>query len=281
LPSTLALVGVDDEYFTTMGTPLVAGRDFSESDSGNLPQVAIVSESLGRLLAGGGSPLGRRIRFAWDDGDFEVVGVAPDHRGVGNLEPLTFYAPQRQLRVNSLTRTVYVRSGGSDGAPAMRAVRGAVGEMDEEATIRSMRTVHAQILDQMSTQQFGMSVMGTLGGIAVLLTVVGIYVLAESLASGRRRELGIRAALGATRRQLGSVVLVETVRLVGLGVVLGLLLSWAGADMIRAFLFEIEPFDVVTFAGIVALIFILALAVSLRPAINAMRVDPARTLREE
>jgi putative ABC transport system permease protein len=124
-------------------------------------------------------------------------------------------------------------------------------------------------------------VLGALSIIAVLLTVLGTYVLAETMAAARRREMGIRAALGATRRQLGDLVLRETVHLVGLGLLAGLGLAWLGAGTIRAFLFQVEPLDVATLASVSGLILTLALGVSLRPAIRAGRVELARLLRED
>ena len=133
----------------------------------------------------------------------------------------------------------------------------------------------------MGAQRFGTVVLGALGTIAILLTVLGTYVLAESMAVLRMREMGIRAALGATRRQLGAIVLAETGRLIGLGLVAGLVMAWAGAGLIRAFLFRVEPLDPVTLATVSAAIVALALVVSLRPALRAARVDLGRVLKEE
>jgi ABC-type antimicrobial peptide transport system permease subunit len=104
--------------------------------------------------------------------------------------------------------------------------------------------------------------------------------MAASTASGRRRELAIRAALGATGWRLGSTILMETTQLVGLGILLGFGLAWLGANTIRAFLYGIEPFDPLTLVGVSALILLLAISISLKPALAAMRLDVARTLRE-
>ncbi len=101
-----------------------------------------------------------------------------------------------------------------------------------------MYTMQERIGRQMGAQQFAGTVMAALGVVAILLTLLGAYVLADSMASVRMREMGIRAALGATRRQLGSIVLTQTARLVGIGIMAGLALAWLGANMIRAFLFR-------------------------------------------
>ena len=143
-----------------------------------------------------------------------------------------------------------------------------------------MTTLEERIDAQMGTQRFGATVLGALGGIALLLTLLGTYVLGESMAVLRMREMGIRAALGATRRQLGSIVVVETGRLVGFGLIVGLGLAWLGAGTIRAFLFQIQPFDPVTLGGVAVLILALALMVSVRPALRAARVDLASVLKD-
>ncbi|MEO7270799.1 MAG: FtsX-like permease family protein [Vicinamibacterales bacterium] len=142
-------------------------------------------------------------------------------------------------------------------------------------------TLQQRIDAQMGVQHFGAAVLGGLGAMAALLTILGTYVLAESMAAQRGREMGIRAALGATGRQLGALVLAETARLVGLGPVVGIGLVWLGASTIRAFLFKIEPLDPTTIGAVATLILLLALAVSLRPAVQAARVDLARVLRYE
>jgi putative ABC transport system permease protein len=111
--------------------------------------------------------------------------------------------------------------------------------------------------------------------------MLGAYVLAESMSAGRRREFSIRAALGASRARLGGLVLGETVRLVGIGLVAGLALAWIGATAIRVFLFRVDPLDPATLTAVSAAILALALLVSLKPAIDAARVDLAHTLRDE
>jgi ABC-type antimicrobial peptide transport system permease subunit len=116
---------------------------------------------------------------------------------------------------------------------------------------------------------------------AALLTLLGTYVLAETMTVARRREMGIRAALGASRRRLRLLVLQQTVVLVGLGVGLGLGLTVVGADAIRAFLFRVQPLDPVTLVAVAVAMVALACTVSLRPAIRASRVDFASLLRED
>ena len=111
--------------------------------------------------------------------------------------------------------------------------------------------------------------------------MLGAYVLAESMSAGRRREFSIRPALGASRAHPSGLVLGETVRLVGIGLVAGLALAWMGATAIRAFLFRMDPLDSPTLAAVSATILGLALLVNLKPALDAARVDLVHTLRDE
>ena len=142
-------------------------------------------------------------------------------------------------------------------------------------------TVDERIGRQMNPQRFGIHVLGALGGIALLLTVLGTYVVAQSMVVRRRRELGIRAALGARSAQLRRLVLRDTARLVGIGLIAGLGLVFAGGRLIRSLLYHVQPLDPLVLAVTTAGIFGLALLVSLRPALEASRVDLTRTLREE
>lgn len=134
--------------------------------------------------------------------------------------------------------------------------------LDPQVTPTTLRTLEERVADQMAPQKLGGTVLGALGLIAVLLTMLGTYVLADSMTTMRMREMGIRAALGATRWQLGSIVLGETVRLIGVGIVAGLVLAWLGARTIRAFLFQVQPLDPVTLGSVAGTVLLLAVVVS-------------------
>jgi len=279
-PTTVWYVGVDAHHFATMGMRIIAGRDFSVDDRPGAPRVAIVSESFGRMLADGADPLGHSITT--HDGRMEVIGVVTDVvTNVSVLDPPVIYMPLAQGRpALAVRRTLTVRAAGDLDA-VRRDIAVAIRQIDGGVVPPALLTLEDQIANQMSAQRFGATVLGTLGVIAVLLTLLGTYVLAESMAHMRAREMGIRAALGAKAWQLGASVLAETGRLVGVGLVVGFLLAWAGASTIRAFLFQIEPFDPLTLAAVCVLLAVLAAAVTVRPALRAARVDVAQVLRQE
>ncbi|MEO8077981.1 MAG: ABC transporter permease [Acidobacteriota bacterium] len=285
LPSTVGFTAVDGQYFRTLGAPIVSGRGFTANDSEHAPPVGIASVSFARLLAQGGNPIGHRITmpFRYPPAPapvIEIVGVVPDLiTSVTTLEPLLLYLPLAQQRP-STNGAVLVRASGDPDA-ARREILSAIKGIDPAVASGPLLTIEDRLARQMSAQRFGTAVLGALGTMAALLTLLGTYVLAESMAALRMREMGIRAALGATRGHLGAIVLAETGRLVGLGLAAGLIMAWAGAGVIRAFMFRVEPLDPMTLATVSAAILTLALAVSLRPALRAARVDLGRVLKED
>jgi predicted permease len=284
-PSEVYYTAVDETYFATLELPILEGRGFSRDDTPQSPLVVVVSESFGRLIAGGNSPIGHRldetsgpIGKPWPVA--EIVGVVPDViTNVNDPAPLVKYYALAQRRP-SQTRTVVVRAT-DDGPAAAGAVMRAIRDLDPALTPAPLLTLNEQIGRQMNPQRFGIYVLGALGTVALVLTVLGTYVLASSMAVMRRREMTIRASLGATGRHLGGLVLRETAVLVGIGLGVGLLLTWLGANTIRALLYRVEPLDAATLGTVSALILGLALAVSLRPALEAARVDFTKALREE
>ncbi|MEX2660615.1 MAG: FtsX-like permease family protein, partial [Vicinamibacterales bacterium] len=284
-PTNVDFTAVDQHYFETLGTHVLSGRNFSADDRATSPFVGIVSESFGRLLADGGSPIGRRITMPYrippaPAPQVEIVGVVPDViASVRVMEPLVLYLPMAQ-QYPIASRTFLARSAADANAARVQILQ-TIKQLDLAVTPAPMYTMQEQFGRQMSAQRFAATVLGALGSIAVLLTLLGAYVLADSMATMRMREMGIRAALGATRRQLGSIVLAETGRLIGIGIVAGLGLAWLAAGTIRAFLFQVQPLDPITLGGASALILVLTLAVSLRAALRVARVDLAQVLRHE
>ena len=214
-----------------------------------------------------------------------IVGVVPDViTSVSDLRPLVMYlAVAQEFGMPSVARDLMVRPAG-DLKRAEAEIVATVRQIDpamRPAPTVEVLTMDEQMTRQMGPQRLGAAVLGTLGGLALLLTALGSYVLAESMAVVRRREMGIRAALGARGLNLGAIVLGETGRLVGLGLVVGLFIVWAEAATIRAFLLRTEPLDPLSLVGTAALILVLTAVVSLRPAVAASRIDIVRVLRDE
>jgi predicted permease len=285
MPSNTWFTPVDERYFGTIGLAVTRGRDFSPQDSADSPPVGIVSESFGRMISNGSNPVGHRITMPFRRPPapapvVHVIGVVPDViTNVNAVEPFTLYLPLAQ-QMPIASRVVVFRAS-RDVTAAKREALSAIRQLDPTVIPDAMMSIDENLSAQMSSQQFGVVVLTALGVIALLLTVLGTYVLAESMAALRMREMGIRAALGASGRQLGTIVLAETARLVGVGLLAGLALAWMGASTIRAFLFKVQPLDPATLFGVATTVLLLALAVSLRPAWRAARVDLGTVLKEE
>jgi putative ABC transport system permease protein len=243
-----------------------------------------VSASFARYLMTTGNAGGWRIQLPYRRFDEEwpvvrVIGVVPDViTNVTATEPFTLYLSLSQHP--DVQRTELVIMARQNGDEAAREVTAAARSIDPAAR-PVVSTLRDQLARQMMPQQFGVFVLGVLGGVALLLTLLGTYVLAESAAVLRTREIGIRAALGATRAQLAAIVLGEATRLVGSGVLAGAFLAWTQARLIRSFLFRVQPLDPTTLATVGALLLGLAALVSIRPAFRAARVDLARILKSQ
>jgi putative ABC transport system permease protein len=281
-PSFVPFRHIDDNYFSTMRMRIVKGRHFSADDVRGAPLVGIASESFARMIGSGSEVLGRRIVTVFGrELDIEIVGVVEDvFTDIRDAEPLALYMPMAQQAQPSVNRALVFRAAGDVDA-ARGEVVAAIRQLDASLQLPAGMTLDERLLRQMAPQQFGLFVLGSLGLIALLLTVLGTYVLAETMAVMRTRELGIRAALGATTKSLTLLVLRESVVLVGLGLGAGLLLSYLGANVIRAFLFRVQPLDPATLSVVAAVILLLATAISMRPALRAARVDLAEVLRSE
>ena len=283
-PSLVSFTALDNRYFDAIGVRVIEGRDFTADDRETSPHVAIVSESFGRMMSSGRSPIGQRMvmprnRAGRPPEIVEVVGVVPDIiTNVSVAEPLAMYFPLSQ-QPGATSRTVTMLAA-TDADAARRESMTAIRLIDRAVLPGPMLTMDERIGGQMSSQRFGVVVLGALSVVAVLLTLLGTYVLAESMTVLRMREMGIRAALGARRTQLATIVLAETGRLIGGGVAAGLLLAWLGANTIRAFLFKVAPLDPIAVGGAATLILTLALVVSVRPAMRAAQVDLGRVLKE-
>ena len=281
-PAFVAFRHVDDNYFSAMRMRILKGRHFSADDVAGAPLVGIVSESFARMIGSGGEVLGRQVVMVFGEQlDIEIVGVVDDlFTDIRDAEPLALYMSMMQRAQPALNRALVFRAA-NDVEAAQREVLATVRQLDSNLQLPAGLTLDERLLRQMAPQQFGLFVLGSLGAIALLLTVLGTYVLAETMAVMRARELGIRAALGATTKSLTILVLRESAVLVGLGLGAGLFLSYLGAHVIRAFLFRVQPLDPATLGAVASLILLLAIAVSMRPALRAARVDLAEVLRSE
>lgn len=276
-------------YFRTLGIALQEGRVFGLGDDLDAPEVAIVSRSLAHRLARlhgtGWSPIGRRISVDGGDDWPTVVGVVDDVRQHGLDRPPspTVYLPLAQTGFGS---TLFLRSS-RDADPLMRDVKAAVWRVAPQQVVSNPRTLAELRRESTATPRTATILVSLFAGLALLITIAGVGSVVAYAIGRRRRELGLRLALGARRGQILGLVLAQGLTLVGAGLVLGLAGALAGQRYLEPFLYlgsdaggEALP-RLLVLAAVVALLLLTAVLACVLPARRALRVDPTTALRSE
>jgi putative ABC transport system permease protein len=281
---------VSPDFRATVGTPLLAGRDFTETDDGTSPSVVLVNRTLAERFWSGTSPIGKRIRF--DDAgtplrEAEVVGIVGDVKHYSLSDPPTFdvYVPLRQVPENVVqwlaNGTSWIVKTRTPPRDLVAAVREEVRRVDPEVAASTVRPLDETLAATLAPRRFNLLLVQMLALAALVLAATGLYAVTAQLVSGRRREIGIRLALGARRPQVLALVLSEAARIVALGLVVGAAGALAAGRVLRGVLFGVTPTDVPTFALVAVTLVAAALLASYVPARRAMAVDPVVALRVE
>jgi predicted permease len=274
---------VTPDYFRTMGIPLLSGRMLEPGDRAGAPDVAIINESLARLHWPNESPVGKRIRLAqgpWK----QIVGVVGDTRMTSADEPPSpaFYMPHAQKPWNWLSwLTLIVRADARVNPETLGPrIRSAVWELDAQLPLQRVITIEHLYGESLARRRFATTLLVGFAVVALMLGVIGVYgVLAYTVAQ-RRREIGIRMALGATRGKVVDDVVRHALRLAALGVVLGSTASLGLNRMLETLLYEVSPTDAATLVAVGMLVLIVALFAAWLPATRAARVNPVRVIRD-
>jgi predicted permease len=279
--------GVSAGYFRTMNMPVVKGRGFTADDRENAKWVTIVNQSFARHFFGDRDPIGRRFEVGFADPPnwMEIVGVVADSKGL-SLETQPgeqVFVPLRQqpafLRDNPALSLV-VR--GRGGVPALSdGIRRAVWAVDKQQPLHLLQPMTQVVSEQTAQRRFTLVVLSAFAGTAVLLASLGLYGVMSGGVAARRRELGIRLALGSPRARLLWLVLRNGLKLTLAGILLGLLASFASTRFLQSLLFEIKPLDPMTFCAVPLLLMLVALLACWLPARRAGRVNPMEALRSE
>lgn len=270
---------VEPGWFDILGAPLVKGRDFAVGDSIGAPRVAIVNQTLARLLFRDGPAIGRRIHID-PNRTAEIIGIASDTK----VESLT--AEQDPVLVLSLRQAgssravVLVRTTGAPAALAP-AVRRTVAALDPALAIIGPRTLEEATRLPYSSAEIGATGTVFSGLLALLLAIAGLYGTVSYSVTRRVREIGIRIALGARAAGVASKVVRRGVSLVLIGLGIGMLLSFALSGILGRFIYGVSPTDPLTFAAVGVIILAVGAFASWLPARHAARVDPMQVLRAE
>ncbi len=272
-------------YFRTMGTALIAGRDFDDRDTAGAPKVAIVNEVFAKTVFGGGNPVGHTFRVEGQAGKpdpiYQVVGVVRNTKYYELREdflPIGFL-PSGQDDNPGADATFVLRTAAPLG-DVFRGSKAAMAAVHPEIVIQ-FRVLTTQLQESMLRERLMATLAGSFGFLAAVLATLGLYGVIAYMVARRRNEIGVRIALGADRGSVIRLVLREAALMLIFGLVIGTGLAlWAGRAA-AALLFGMKPYDPLTFAGAIVLLAAVALMASYGPARRASRLEPMQALREE
>jgi putative ABC transport system permease protein len=279
------LTRITPGYFSMLGTPLVAGRDFDNHDVVNGVQVAVVNEAFAKKYYDGANPIGKLFSFEGDKGEtppvFEVVGLVKNTKYYElreDFKPIAFF-PDSQDKEPGQYANIVVRAD-IPLAALIAAVKRGIAEMSPDIDI-DFRPFKTQILDGLLRERLMATLSGFFGALAAILAVIGLYGVISYMVARRTNEIGIRMALGANGGGIVRLILREAMLLLGIGLVAGAALALAAARTASSMLFGLKPYDPATLAFAIGTLAVVAIAASYIPARRAAGVDPMVALREE
>jgi putative ABC transport system permease protein len=271
-------------YFRTVRIPLRAGRDFEPRDNENAPHVAMVNETFVRRFIPDRDPIGQHILLDGEKGEInslEIIGVVGDTKqsqiGVPTLPGI--YRPFAQSPSRQLW--LVFRTANENLSGIHSAIRSVFREQDPDVFLSHIDPMQSLIGETLARPRFNMLLLGVFAGTALLLAAIGIYGVIAYSVTQRTREIGIRMALGAQRRDMLGMVLRQSLTVVVIGIAIGLLAAFASTRLLASLLYGVGANDVLTYAGVVFLLGTAALLASYIPARRAMKVDPMVALRYE
>jgi putative ABC transport system permease protein len=284
---------VSGDYARTMGTPVVRGRMIEDGDSAAAPFVAVVNEAFVKKYFPNQDPTGKQINLGGKDTGmikpYAIVGVIGDQvdSSVGaSVQPFILLSQQQipptSLFYQALLKTVvyFVVKTRNDipVAPEMRMVfhQNAPGY-----ALDNFETMEESVKRNAFSQRLGFYLMGSFAGLAVIMVIAGLYGVLAQLVSHRRREIGVRMALGASRQSVAQLVLRQGSILIGVGLTLGLALSLAAGRLVQSFLYQVHPLDAWTYLGVVLALGLIGTMAAFLPAHRAASIEPVQALREE
>ncbi len=285
------------DYFRALGMRLRSGRFFDLTDRKASRPVAIVNEALARRFFGAASPVGQQIRMSLPDNLLppptpddpwpwtrEIVGVVADAKGANLTQEVSaaVYVPLEQWEREGWFNTLMLAIRTHTEPMALAApVRAEVQRLDHDQPVAKIATMEELFGRSTSDSRFTTMLLGLFAGLALLMAAVGIYGVFSSAVANRRREIGVRIALGATRHDVLALVLSESLRLAVAGTLVGLAAGGLASRAIKHLLYGVSPANPLAFASVAVVLLLVALVASYLPARRATRIDPIAALRSE
>jgi putative ABC transport system permease protein len=265
-------------YFQTLGVPLIRGREFTAGDDAAAPRVMVINQTMARQLFAG-DPMGRQVSIP--GGTYAVIGIAGDVHHLGldlPARPEMFVPTEQYYAYGSMD--LLVRTMGEVGTTAT-AIRSAIHAIDREQPVGTVRTMSELVGDSVSGRRFIAWLLSALATLGMGLAAIGVYAVMALTITQRRRELGIRLALGAAPETIARRVVRQALAMVLPGIGLGLVASLFATRLLQSQLFEVGPFDGLSLIGASLLLTAVALLAGWLPARRAARLDPMSTLRAD
>lgn len=271
---------VSKSYFDVMGIPIVAGRSLGPEDVRGSEPVAVISETAARRFWPGESPVGKEIRRPREDQPYRIVGVAKDTKAwtLGEeFRPYVYLSKEQSTEISS----TIVATGSIPEAQIVTELRRVARELDPRFVIMESKTMSEHLSIALFAPRMAALLLGVFGALALILASTGLYGTVAFSVSRRTREMGIRLSLGADAGKVVAMVLRGAMGLVGVGVVIGVILSLGLAQAIRGFLYGVGAMDPITFLGVPLILAGVGLFAAFVPARRASKVNPVQALKSE
>ena len=272
------------DYLALLGAQVVEGRLIDERDGADAPRVVVINQTLARVFFPDQSPLGHRIQFSRNTSPFyTIVGVVRDIRERGyeaSMKPAVYLSIAQAPEIWAIPDHLVVRTRGNPMDVAESARR-AIMSVDPAQPVTAVRSMEEIIDLEVADRHQNMMLLGVFAGLALVLATLGLYGLLAYAVAQRSREIGLRIALGATAREVVTMVAVRGLLLAAAGLALGVAGGWAATRAMTSVLYGVQPTDPSTFAAVVMLLGTVAVVACLVPAARAARVDPMVVLRQD
>jgi putative ABC transport system permease protein len=272
---------VTPDYFPVMRIPLHRGRLFTDADRAGSEQVMLVGEQTARTLWPGGDPIGQHVKIGGPFGPSRtIVGIVGDvrHRELAAPPTMQMYTPQAQLTDSYLT--MVIRSGSDPSALAGEARR-AIWSVAADVPVYEVAPLAELVQRSVGPRRFVMVLLELFGAVALLMTAIGVYGVISHSVAERTREIGIRAALGASPRDIVRLIVGGGLAVVGAGLAMGVLVALAATRFLESSLYDVSATDPMTFIAVAGVLLAVAMVAQCVPVARAMRVDPSIALRQE